>query len=119
MPKITGEASKYAQNPTRIFQKCKKSHDRLQIMHNYVYLRVPRRIVYILEIPPGILYIIRSQSWDFVHFQKIIMGLCALFEVNHGILCIRGTSKNAQNHRRSFQICTKSYEDLPKMQKIP
>ena len=28
----------------------------------FVYLRVPREIVYILEIPPGILYIIRSQS---------------------------------------------------------
>jgi hypothetical protein len=27
MPKITGEASKYAQNPTRIFRKCTKSHD--------------------------------------------------------------------------------------------
>jgi hypothetical protein len=27
MHKITGDASKYAQNPTMIFRKCKKSHD--------------------------------------------------------------------------------------------
>jgi hypothetical protein len=33
MPKITGETFKYAQNPTRIFRKCTKSHDLLQIMH--------------------------------------------------------------------------------------
>jgi hypothetical protein len=31
----------------------------------------------------------------------------------------RGTSKNAQNQRRSFQICTKSHENLPKMHNIP
>jgi hypothetical protein len=30
----------------------------------------------------------------------------------------RGTSKNAQNHRWNFQICTKSHDDLPKMQNI-
>jgi hypothetical protein len=29
---------------------------------DFVYLRVPHEIVYILEIPPGILCIIRSQS---------------------------------------------------------
>ena len=29
-----------------------------------------------------------------------------------------GTSKNAQNPRRNFQICTKCHEDLPKMHKI-
>jgi hypothetical protein len=57
-----------------------------------VYLRVPRGIVYILEVPPGILCIIRSKSWDFVHFWKILVEFCALFEVNHEILCIFGRS---------------------------
>jgi hypothetical protein len=37
MPKITGETSKYVQNPTRIFRKCTKSHDWLRIMH-----KIPR-----------------------------------------------------------------------------
>ena len=46
----------------------------------------------LMEVPRGILCIIRSQSWDFVHFQKIIVGFCALFEVIHGILCIFGRS---------------------------
>jgi hypothetical protein len=55
-------------------------------------LGVPRGIVYILEVPPGILCIIRSQSWDFVHFRKILVGICALFEVNHEILYIFGRS---------------------------
>jgi hypothetical protein len=116
-----------------------------------------------LEVPRGILCIIRSQSWDLAHFQKIFVGFCVLFEINHGILCIFGrsswdfvhiwkflmgfcaflevprrivhiwkflmglctfyilwgTSKNAQNPMRNFQLGTKFHEDLPKMHKIP
>jgi hypothetical protein len=41
-----------------------------------------------MEVPRGNLCIIRSQSLDFVHCQKIIVEFCALFEVIHGILCI-------------------------------
>jgi hypothetical protein len=59
-----------------------------------VYLGVPRGIVYILEVPPGI--------------------LCPKM---HKIQ--RGTSKNAQNPTRNFQKCTKSQEKLPNMHKIP
>jgi hypothetical protein len=73
-----------------------------------VYLGVPRGIVYILEVPPEILCIIRSHSWDFVHFRKILVGFCALFEV-----------ENAQNPMRNFQKGTKSHIELPKMYKIP
>jgi hypothetical protein len=82
-----------------------------------------------------------------VHFRKILVRFCALFEVNHEILCIfgrssldfgwgtlkyaqsyeelpkmhkipRGTSKYAQNPRRNFQKCTKSHEELPKLNNI-
>jgi hypothetical protein len=99
--------------------------------------------VYILEVPPGILCIIRSKSWDFVHFWKILVEFCAKCTQSHEELsnihnptrnfekCTKSneelpkmhkipqeTSKNAQNPRRNFQICTKSYEDLPKMHKI-
>jgi hypothetical protein len=49
-------------------------------------------LIFSSETPRGILYIIWSQSWDFVDCQKIIVGFCALFEVNHGILCIFGRS---------------------------
>jgi hypothetical protein len=35
----------------------------------------------------------------------------------HKIPC--GTSKNAQNHMRNFQKCTKSHEELPNVHKIP
>jgi hypothetical protein len=48
-----------------------------------------------LEVPHGIvriLCIIRSQSWDFVHIQKILVGFCALVEVNDEILRIFGRS---------------------------
>jgi hypothetical protein len=38
------------------------------------------------------LCIFGSSSWDFVHFWKFLLGLCALFEVNYGILCIFGRS---------------------------
>jgi hypothetical protein len=54
-------------------------------------LEVPRGTFVFMEVP-GILCIILSQSWDFVHCQKIIVGFRALFEVNHGILCIFGRS---------------------------
>jgi hypothetical protein len=43
-----------------------------------------------LEIPPEILCIIRSQSCDFVHVWKILVGFFALFEVNYEILYIFG-----------------------------
>jgi hypothetical protein len=33
-----------------------------------------------------------SSSWDFVHYSKSIMGFCAFSEVPHGILCIYGIS---------------------------
>jgi hypothetical protein len=33
----------------------------------------------------GILCIIWSQSWDFVHFRKILVGFCAYLEVSSGI----------------------------------
>ena len=56
------------------------------------YLRVPRGIVYILDIPCGILCIIGSNSWDFVHFRKILVRFCAYLELPHGILCIFGSS---------------------------
>jgi hypothetical protein len=39
------------------------------------------------------------------------MGFCALFEVNHGILCLFG--------RSSWNFVIKSHEELPKMHKIP
>jgi hypothetical protein len=76
MHKIPWGTSKCAKNPMRIFQKCTKSHDWLRIMHkilwltakNCAYLKVPHGIVYILAVHHGILCIIRSQSWDFVHF---------------------------------------------------
>jgi hypothetical protein len=64
------------------------------------YLRVPHGIVYILELPRGILCIIGRSSWDFVHilswdfvyFWKFLMGFCVFLEVPHGILCIFGSS---------------------------
>jgi hypothetical protein len=35
MPKITGETSKYAQNPTRIFRKCTKSQGNIASFVSY------------------------------------------------------------------------------------
>jgi hypothetical protein len=49
-------------------------------------LGVPRGIVYILEVPPGILCTFVSSSWDFMHFWKFYVGFCAFLEVPHGIL---------------------------------
>jgi hypothetical protein len=54
---IPRETSKYAQNPTRNFQKCPK----------------------FLEVPNVILCSFGSSSWDFVHFWKLLVGLC-IFE---------------------------------------
>jgi hypothetical protein len=69
----------------------------------------------------GILCIFGRSSWDFVHFWKFFVGFCAFLEVPHVILCSFGSSysKNAQNPMRNFQKCTKLYEELPKMHKMP
>jgi hypothetical protein len=155
-----------AKHPIRNFQKCTRYFGTCLVLSvNYIFWHEVKLMTFVdwLKIVLGILCIIRSQSWDFVHFQKIIVGFCTLFEVNHGILCIfgrsswdfvhiwklflwfcaflevprwilcifgssswpmrnsqictilRGTSKNAQNPTRNFQICTKSHEELPKM----
>jgi hypothetical protein len=56
--------SKYAQNPTRIFRKCTKSHEELPKRHKFCAL---------LEVPRGILYIFGSSMWDFVPFWKFLM----------------------------------------------
>jgi hypothetical protein len=39
-----------------------------------------------------------------VHFQKIIVGFCALFEVNHVILCIFGSSTLEFGHFLKFHV---------------
>jgi lysozyme family protein len=73
------------------------------------------------------LCIFRRSSLDFVHYLKSIMKSCTFSEdppqnptTYSQIYTIpRGTSKNAQNPRKNFQICTKSHRDLPKMHKIP
>jgi hypothetical protein len=67
-------------------------------------LGVPRGIVYILEVPPGILCIIWSQLWDFVHFRKILVGFCAYLEVSRGILCIFGISSYNFVHFWKFLV---------------
>jgi hypothetical protein len=108
MHKIPRGTSKNAQNYMRKFQK--------------YYLRVPHGIVYIFEVPRGILCIFGISSYNFVHFWKFLVGFCArIFRKctkSHEELPKRHkiphrTSINAQNHTRIFRKCTKSHEELP------
>jgi hypothetical protein len=73
MHKITEGTSKYGQNPTRIFQKCTKSHEELPKMH---------KIPHITSINA------QNPTRLFVHYSKSIMGFCAFSEDPHWILCI-------------------------------
>jgi hypothetical protein len=67
-----------------------------------------------LEVPHGILCIIRSQSWDFVHFWKILVVFCALFDEELPKMHkIPGkTSKYAQNPTGIFRKCKKTMIDF-------
>jgi hypothetical protein len=108
MHKIPPGSSKYAQNPTRIFQKCTKFHQELgsfswDFGHFWKFLI---GFCAFLEVLCGILCLFGSSSWDFVHFWKILVGFCAYLEVPHGILCNlipRGSSENAQNPMIDFE----------------
>jgi hypothetical protein len=88
------------------------------------------------EDPGGILCIFGSSSSDFVNFWKFLMEFCEYLEVPHVILSIFGSSswdfvqfwmlRKRERMKwtrvcfamRKFQKCTKSHEELPKMNKI-
>jgi hypothetical protein len=107
--KITGEASKYAQNPTSIFRKCTKSHDWLQIMH-----KIPRWssenaqdlllwFCAFLEVPRWILCIFGRSTWECVYLRGP-RGIVYILEVPPWISDILWvSSKNVKNHMKHFQ----------------
>jgi hypothetical protein len=63
----------HAQNPTRFFRKCTKSHEELPKMH---------------KIPGETSKIFVSSSRDFVQFWMFLVGFCAFLEVPRGIVHI-------------------------------
>ena len=89
--------SKNAQNPTRNFQICAKSHEGLPNMHKISWLTSNNA-----QNP--------TRNFQNIHNPMRNSQICTI---------LRGTSKNEQNPTRNFQICTKSHEELPKMHKIP
>ena len=66
------------------------------------FLEVPRRIVHISEFLMGL-----------CTFRKFLMGFCALFEVNHGILCIFGSSSWEFVHIWKFLVGFCAFLEFP------
>ena len=61
----------------------------------------------------GILCIIWSSSWDFVHYSKSIMGFCAFLEDPRGILCTFGSSSWDFVHFWKFLISYCAFLEVP------
>jgi hypothetical protein len=101
MHKIRGRTSKNAQNPTRNFQKCTKSQEKLPNMHKIsrgscAFLEVPNGMFCILEVLHVIFCIFGRNSQDVVQFLKFFIGLLEVpYDAKHSI--------------RNFQKCTRYF----------
>jgi hypothetical protein len=114
MHKITEETSKYAQNHTRIFRKCTKSHEELPKRHKIPHrtsinaqnlTRIFRkcRFCAFSEDPRGILCIFGSFSQDCAYL-RVPHGIVYILEVPRGILCIFGISSYNFVHFWKFLV---------------